>query len=656
MAEYLEPTGFRGKLLFFPAKPTAKLVKGQPKTLFVVEFDLDKGPAKWMRSENVALLPIRWGNGRPFTNKDSRKVAPWIQEMFDKSIMWIKAGRNVVMQASVGERLAAHFVKAPWIIKFYVDQMGTLQNVINLTPVLSHPVKQTTDEYIPVTEKKWDDRFGAMMTGETRFIKKREKGPPPPKPEKVVLSPSLLQMMKEHGIVVAKKPTKAGMKRALLQLRKAVEAEEYPAPAHSGTLASHFAKEPAEQVEEKTSFLAKLNPWRRDKRPQRQPRRSRPQRYAESNPISPTEVDEARRYIKDDKREGQDPEDFLSQLQGIFTGLNEREGPSENWTFDETFRELFPTEVRDDKGKRKPVPVSEYVPKKRLPVLEHGDAVSSVRDFPEVTPIEDFMRRTGIHFWTGEEAEEKIEGTMSSIDYLGEQAGLSLDETKQILQEQKASRQRGSVISPAIAACKPFKVKRLRTYQVPASLKASDRVVLWLSPEGTSPLRVMTIRRGVHLDCDMEGPQGVVLGRAMQSVLFWLAEKGKRQDVSVYLGRIGSPVLYLLWRHPDPISIASMQGKLRTLGEKEVVANYHEERDIEAYEAAVISNMKRVPKTVGLRRRVSHVPGSKAAERAAEKTAPDAPVMLEEVGVELEGFEPDEEEIDLSGISILGDE
>jgi hypothetical protein len=149
--------------------------------------------------------------------------------------------------------------------------------------------------------------------------------------------------------------------------------------------------------------------------------------------------------------------------------------------------------------------------------------------------------------------------SQEAIDYLVESAGLSLDEAQDILEEMQGSvggRKSKSGMSiamqPSSAICKMSSVRRL-PYRPPKSLfeRVGDRaVVILISPPDQSP-RVMSWRRGSHIDCDMvanyaEDTYGL-LSRALQSAILWVSEKRGRGGSSIYVGTVGEGAVYQVW-------------------------------------------------------------------------------------------------------------
>jgi hypothetical protein len=105
------------------------------------------------------------------------------------------------------------------------------------------------------------------------------------------------------------------------------------------------------------------------------------------------------------------------------------------------------------------------------------------------------------------------------------------------------------------------------------NLVGKDTLIL-MSPEevdreaGMGEPRVMTYKRGVHMDCDMKGPfMGKVLGVAIQASLLWYAAKASRRvGGKLWVSRVGDNTAILVWSSQapsDPISLKSVARNLR---------------------------------------------------------------------------------------------
>ena len=165
--------------------------------------------------------------------------------------------------------------------------------------------------------------------------------------------------------------------------------------------------------------------------------------------------------------------------------------------------------------------------------------------------------------------------------YIGEQAELSLEEMNAILTAQRVKRQSPYTMQPSSAICKNYRHRKLTTYSLPSQVwkAAAERkdVVIWLSPVEGTP-RVMTTRRGAHIDCDMVSKDrskiGELLGRAIQSSLYWVVErKGRRQgNTNIWIGRVGDTHLYRVWSPGEDVSVQRVLHNLK-LGTDKAAGN-----------------------------------------------------------------------------------
>lgn len=167
-------------------------------------------------------------------------------------------------------------------------------------------------------------------------------------------------------------------------------------------------------------------------------------------------------------------------------------------------------------------------------------------------------------------------GSPASVNYLVQSMGISLDEAKRVLKEMKAGAEgrrnkRGErvTIQPSSALIKPYR-KRKMPYVMPAkmaSVTGPHAVVVLMGPPEAQP-RVMTWRRGNHVDLDMLAPQPnqlmQVLSRALQSALLWVGEKPSRGDQThIYVGQIGTDSLIEVWAPGQPLSLATVAANLQ---------------------------------------------------------------------------------------------
>ena len=282
----------------------------------------------------------------------------------------------------------------------------------------------------------------------------------------------------------------------------------------------------------------------------RNPRKKRRRERRRRNPLRST--DEAIAYLK--KGTPQEREEVERELAAL--------GPSEGWPItEENVNTLFPR-----KGAMK-----DWNLDARVPTLEDFDLVSRVgRAGPPTPEVLKEMEEESMPFY-GKEARR----------YIGEQAELSLEEMNAILTAQRVKRQSPYTMQPSSAICKNYRHRKLTTYSLPSQVwkAAAERkdVVIWLSPVEGTP-RVMTTRRGAHIDCDMVSKDrskiGELLGRAIQSSLYWVVErKGRRQgNTNIWIGRVGDTHLYRVWSPGEDVSVQRVLHNLK-LGTDKAAGN-----------------------------------------------------------------------------------
>lgn len=319
--------------------------------------------------------------------------------------------------------------------------------------------------------------------------------------------------------------------------------------------------------------IAKLNPASGRGGRARRPRRQR-YREARQNPLDPDQIAAVRAFLAD-------PQNPLKQqaADAALSGASPADITAAVAAF-------FPRQA----------PTAQYRLDKRLSVLSESDLTGHARPRSSDPQRDSHLRDD----WPLQP---------DDLSYLRGQSELSVQEAARLLATQHKARQSKSTIYPSSAVCKQHRRPKLR-YSPPMALMmaspagygdglAARKCVLWLSPEGANPLRVMTLRRGVHIDCDfVAGPgesTGKVLGRAIQSQVLWLAEKPSRQlDTYVYIGRVGESTLHLAWQPRDEVSFEQF---FRRLGERQTltlqvhtapgkVVPYDGVADVDAYRAA----------------------------------------------------------------------
>lgn len=216
-----------------------------------------------------------------------------------------------------------------------------------------------------------------------------------------------------------------------------------------------------------------------------------------------------------------------------------------------------------------------------------GERLPTLREYNLVSRVRSPDKESG-----------EYRGLVGSWPDIQARAELSAEETEQILKMQSTARGRHFTMRPSSAICSMYRSRRLTTYTPPAGLlrAVGNNILIWLSPDlpGALP-RVMTFRRGTRIDCDFTGTGDQVsflLGKAIQSSLYWLAEKPGRKNTTVYVGRVGDPFLKIAWQPRDgEISLAKVADSLRTEGNQINLASkpigYDPRADEDAYREAV---------------------------------------------------------------------
>jgi hypothetical protein len=174
----------------------------------------------------------------------------------------------------------------------------------------------------------------------------------------------------------------------------------------------------------------------------------------------------------------------------------------------------------------------------------------------------------------GARSKKALVGDEAAIELALAEAGLSLTEALSILRQQRAKRSSPYTMQPSTALLRQHKTRRLTTYTPPPEMMArvgDDSVLILLSPWEFHEPRIMTFRRGVHLDADLTSPRSedapMLLGRALQASLFWLAEKPGRDHYTVYLGRIGMPTLQRVRVPKQDITLDNVMKAMNAAGQ-----------------------------------------------------------------------------------------
>jgi len=291
----------------------------------------------------------------------------------------------------------------------------------------------------------------------------------------------------------------------------------------------------------------------------RRPRKARKPRRARHNPLGRGEVEELIAYADLPEKQRQ-----IGELPRMFDRLSEESSPADWPLTGERVAEMFP---RKFAGKET------WRPGSRLPVLEKHDLVSRVGG---LDPESDVVRagRAAVFSRGMPTDDEAVRALMLA------EAGLSLDEAIRILAEQQGKKSTGFTMTPSSAICKMYRTRKLTAYMPPPQVMkhiGERAILLWMSPTEVNDPRVMSFRRGTHIDCDMTSrdPEALpaLLGRALQSAMFWMVEKPRRLAVTdVWVGRVGQPDLYLALRRQDTVSLAQASANLRKA--EEGVAGY----------------------------------------------------------------------------------
>jgi len=217
--------------------------------------------------------------------------------------------------------------------------------------------------------------------------------------------------------------------------------------------------------------------------------------------------------------------------------------------------------------------------------------------------------------------------------YLGDRAALSAGEVKGLLDLRKDDKKRNRTVTPSGAVCLRYRnMPRLKGYKPPPHVLEANTAWIWVAPplQEAGKGRVMTFRNGYHIDCDMRPTKGLPLGmlisRAIEGMVLWLAEKpARRQRIRyVNLGVVGSNQARHLWYStPDdswPLDPRAMlrrsqdPGATVTLESAGSAASYSPSGDKKNYiRAASALQLHRDKLSPALARLIEHGPASRAA-------------------------------------------
>lgn len=315
------------------------------------------------------------------------------------------------------------------------------------------------------------------------------------------------------------------------------------------------------------------------------------------NPLKPHELEQVVGYAE--SKSAKRREEYAAELPRVFERISQEKSP-QSWEYTrERIGELFPQE--GSKGT--------WRPSARLPALSRFDLVSRVGP-----PDAELVRRGQESAWTLEETgvQRMPFEEPAARDLMVSQSELALDEALRVLGVQgrtgrdaltRTGRKRLSM-QPSSALNTLHRKRRLSNYTPTPLMLRPQQVLILMSPVGAQYPRVMVYKHGTHIDADRVGKSPgelpELLGQAIQSTLFWLAEKGSaagwkgRRRMTVFVGRVGHPYLFTALRPEDPLSVGQVSGNLAraaegTVGYQTPAYTSNEERagDIERYTESV---------------------------------------------------------------------
>ena len=386
---------------------------------------------------------------------------------------------------------------------------------------------------------------------------------------------ALITLMEQMGIPLPEKRDKNSTTKALMDLDRKV------AEHVSATYEPYHGRLQNQSSDEQQEFLSKLNPRGRRARKPRRPRR----RQGRRNPMSEEDAAEAASWLAGGSPEEQSKR--AESLQKKFKGGDPWASPDITPGVREMFRTRKPQIEIASRQAPDPYGAKDFAPSKRLRGLSQSrsDLLGTVRA-PVYDPVAAAAFNELIYPWReGSDQGEK------SLQYLSARVPLSLEEVGGILYNQQESKKHRPAMQASSALTKQH--RSLRADYMPGSeifdIVGKDALIV-MGPI-KEPARVMTFKRGVHMDADMVGPDmGRLTGLSLQAVILWLAEKPTRKTGAVlWLGRVGSPLLYRLWEGQNsrtPISLVSIQDALRG-GSAESISDLAAEREETKYLASV---------------------------------------------------------------------
>ena len=224
---------------------------------------------------------------------------------------------------------------------------------------------------------------------------------------------------------------------------------------------------------------------------------------------------------------------------------------------------------------------------------------STVEDFKPPSVASRLREQPYVRYVTRPSAKDFDSFSEEDINLLAAQAGLSLTEAQALARRYKdaADRRSKTSIPASSALCGANRRPKLKNYRLPDAVRnfpgmeAPRKVLIWISPEDVTPVRVMTYRRNTHIDCDLVSDDakgrsyGQLLALAIQDTLMWLAQKQSRQEnTQCYVGRIGSPDVYMFWSPGQNLSYESALDSMK--GNRDTLRNYDSDADVRAYRSA----------------------------------------------------------------------
>lgn len=363
-------------------------------------------------------------------------------------------------------------------------------------------------------------------------------------------------------------------------------------------------------------------------RRRRKPRRQRKARGSRRNPLDPKDTLRLVDYgVGRGTRE--ERKERAAELERAFEGIEEG-APAGDW--DVTGAKVaafFP---------RGPGKTTDWGLTKRLSKVGDVNLIARLGD-PSLTPEEkneilSELRDSDMPFMQ-----------QASGRSLRQGAELSLRQAIGINRKQDLKRKNQLTMQASSGLCMNSRTRKLSHYTLPGlddpeqqaglwrnkdnGLNPNRDVILWVSPKGSAP-RVMTFRRGSHIDCDFTSDDPAelpeLLGEAIQSSMYWLKERPDRhrgRNASFWVGRAGEEDLYLAWNDVKDtgkaFSVNSILGNLQDGSRKANVLTAREARDDQEY------YRKSVSRLFG-----GSVPGSFKAPPKTRKATPKIDVVLGE--------------------------